>query len=244
MGVGRVHTPCDFLTHFFSYKRKKRGNKHFCQAFPAEKRNKFTEVRKMQKLREALIERKTGETDISLSLSVKDDCSKGSFEGTSGIGFFDHMLNSLAVHGGFDVKLACKGDLHVDCHHTIEDVGIALGAALNKVRGTGKGIARYANILLPMDEALCMCALDFSGRPFLVFDGEFSSDSIGGYDTQMTEEFFRAVAFNAGITLHIKIMYGKNDHHKTEACYKAFAKCISQALKLVSDDVPSAKGML
>ena len=121
---------------------------------------------------------------------------------------------------------------------------IALGAALNKVRGTGKGIARYANILLPMDEALCMCALDFSGRPFLVFDGEFSSDSIGGYDTQMTEEFFRAVAFNAGITLHIKIMYGKNDHHKTEACYKAFAKCISQALKLVSDDVPSAKGML
>lgn len=195
-------------------------------------------------MRNAYIERKTKETNIKLSLSVREDKEKGTFTGTSGVGFFDHMLNSFATHGGFDIDLACKGDLEVDCHHTVEDIGIVLGMAFKEAVGDMKGITRFADIMLPMDEALCMCAIDYSGRAFLVFNGEFTAPMIGDYDSQMTVEFLRAFAFNAGITLHAKVLYGDNDHHKTEAVYKAVAKCLKKALTVVSDSVPSSKGTL
>lgn len=195
-------------------------------------------------MRNANIERKTKETDIKLSLAIREDNEKGTFTGTSGVGFFDHMLNAFATHGGFDIELYCKGDLEVDCHHTIEDIGIVLGTAFKNAVGDMKGITRFADIMLPMDEALCMCALDYSGRAFLVFDAEFTSPMIGDYDTQMTVEFLRAFAFNAGITLHAKVLYGENDHHKVEAVYKAVAKCLKKALAVVSDSMPSSKGSL
>ena len=195
-------------------------------------------------MRNAYIERKTKETDIKLSLAIREDNEKGTFTGTSGVGFFDHMLNAFATHGGFDIELYCKGDLEVDCHHTIEDIGIVLGTAFKNAVGDMKGITRFADIMLPMDEALCMCALDYSGRAFLVFDAEFTSPMIGDYDTQMTVEFLRAFAFNAGITLHAKVLYGENDHHKVEAVYKAVAKCLKKALAVVSDSMPSSKGSL
>ena len=195
-------------------------------------------------MRNAYIERKTKETDIKLSLAIRADNEKGTFKGTSGVGFFDHMLNAFATHGGFDIELTCKGDLEVDCHHTIEDIGIVLGTAFKEAVGDMKGITRFADIMLPMDEALCMCAVDYSGRAYLVFDGEFTSPMIGDYDTQMTVEFLRAFAFNAGITLHAKVLYGDNDHHKVEAVYKAVAKCLKKALTVVSDSVPSSKGAL
>lgn len=195
-------------------------------------------------MRNAYIERKTKETDIKLSLAIREDNEKGTFKGTSGVGFFDHMLNAFATHGGFDIELTCKGDLEVDCHHTIEDIGIVLGTAFKEAVGDMKGITRFADIMLPMDEALCMCAVDYSGRAFLVFDAEFISPMIGDYDTQMTVEFLRAFAFNAGITLHAKVLYGDNDHHKVEAVYKAVAKCLKKAITVVSDSVPSSKGTL
>jgi len=195
-------------------------------------------------MRNAVIKRKTKETDIELSLTVLDYGKKGSFKGTSGIGFFDHMLNSFASHGGFDIVLKCDGDLFVDGHHTVEDIGIVLGMALRKAAGDMCGIKRFSDILMPMDEALCMCAVDFSGRAFLAFDSEFVSPMIGGYDTQLTVEFMRAISSNAGITLHLKKMYGANDHHVTEALYKAAGKCIGDALKVVSDEVMSTKGSL
>lgn len=195
-------------------------------------------------MRSAQIERKTSETDIRLALAIREDGGRGVFTGTGGIGFFDHMLHAFAVHGGFDVSLTCKGDLEVDCHHTVEDVGIVLGEAFRKAVGDCRGIARFADILLPMDEALCRCAVDYSGRPFVVFHADFTADAIGGYDTQMTAEFMRAFAFHAGVTLHMQVLYGENDHHKTEACYKALARCLSAALKIRSDEIPSSKGML
>lgn len=195
-------------------------------------------------MRKATIERKTSETQISLTLELRDDNSKGSFTGTSGVGFFDHMLNSFATHGGFDIILDCKGDLEVDCHHTIEDIGICLGLAFKKAIGDMVGICRFSHILLPMDEALCMCAIDCSGRSYLVFDGWFKAPMIGDYDTQMTVEFLRALVNNSGFTVHIKIPYGENDHHKTEAVYKALARCLKEALTIVSDTLPSSKGML
>ena len=195
-------------------------------------------------MRQAEIIRKTGETDIKLSLKVLEYGNKGKFCGSSGIGFFDHMLNSFCSHGGFEVNLECKGDLDVDGHHTVEDIGIVLGTALRNAAGDMKGIKRFSDILMPMDEALVMCALDFSGRAFLAFDSSFTSPMVGGYDTQLTVEFMRALAVNAGITLHLKTMYGENDHHKTEALYKAAGKCIGDALRIVSQDVMSTKGVL
>lgn len=196
-------------------------------------------------MRTAEISRKTNETDISIKLIILEPYSKGKLTGSTGIGFFDHMLNSFAAHGGFEIDLIkVKGDLEVDGHHTAEDVGIVLGTALKKAAGDMAGIARFADILLPMDEALTMCALDFSGRAFLAFDAHFKSDLIGQYDTQLTVEFMRALAFNAGITLHIKSLYGENDHHITESIYKAVGKCIGKALEIHSDEIMSAKGCL
>lgn len=195
-------------------------------------------------MRNATITRTTAETAITLSLSIREDGERGQFSGTSGIGFFDHMLNAFAAHGSFDITLACQGDWQVDCHHTIEDIGIVLGKAFAACLADRCGIARFADILLPMDEALCRCAVDFGGRAFLVFDAAFKADSIGAYDTQMTVEFMRAFAYNAGLTLHMSVLYGENDHHKTEACYKALAKCLKDAVRIVASAVPSTKGTL
>ena len=195
-------------------------------------------------MRSATIKRTTKETDISLTLTILDGGRKGTFSGTSGIGFFDHMLNSFASHGGFDINLDCRGDLFVDGHHTVEDVGIVLGMALKEAAGALRGIKRFSDILMPMDEALVMCAVDYSGRAFLHFDSNFTSPMVGDYDTQLTVEFMRALSANAGITLHLKTLYGQNDHHITEALYKASGKCIGDALRIVSDEVMSTKGVL
>ena len=161
-------------------------------------------------MRTAQITRTTKETDITLSIDLD---GKGNVSIDSGIGFFDHMLTALAVHSGVDMDIKCKGDLYVDGHHSVEDIGICLGKAFAQALGDKAGIARYGSAFVPMDEALAFCSLDISGRSFLVFDASFSDDRIGEYDTCLTEEFFRAFAFNAGITLHIRQEYGKNDHH-------------------------------
>ena len=155
------------------------------------------------------------------------------------------MLTALAIHSGAALTVRCDGDLEVDCHHTIEDVGIALGQAYALALGDKSGIRRYGSFYIPMDEALGFCAVDVSGRPFLVFDAEFAADRMGGMDTQMVEEFFRALAMNAGITLHLKVLYGKNDHHKTEALFKAAAHALGEAASLSgSGEILSTKGVL
>ena len=177
-------------------------------------------------IRQADISRKTNETDIKLSLVID---GKGESNIDTGIGFFDHMLASFARHGLFDLKLKVQGDLIVDCHHTIEDVGIVLGEAIKQAVGDKKAIRRYGDIILPMDETLIMCAIDLSGRPYLVFDGTFTSDRVGYFDTQMVKEFFYAVSYGAGMNLHIKQFSGDNDHHIIEGMFKACAKALDEA---------------
>lgn len=177
-------------------------------------------------IRQASIERRTKETDINLTLVID---GSGEADINTGIGFFDHMLNSFARHGLFDLKLQVRGDLEVDCHHTIEDVGIVLGSAIKEAVGDKKAIRRYGDIILPMDEALIMCAIDLSGRPYLVFDGSFTADSVGNFDTQMVKEFFYAVSYGAQMNLHIKQLSGENDHHIIEGMFKAFAKALDEA---------------
>ena len=164
-----------------------------------------------------VIQRRTKETRISVDLCLEG----GEIRISTGIGFFDHMLTALAVHAGLSLSVSCKGDLHVDCHHTIEDVGIVLGDALCKALGDKSGIVRYGSFYIPMDEALGFASIDISGRPYFVFHADFTADRMGEMDTQMVEEFFRAVAFHAGITLHLSVPYGTNDHHKAEALFKA-----------------------
>lgn len=194
-------------------------------------------------MRKADVARKTKETDITLSLAF--DEVNPIVQINTGIGFFDHMLTALAVHAALSLSLSCKGDLHVDCHHTIEDTGIVLGDALCRALGDKGGIARYGSFYIPMDEALGFASIDISGRPFLVFHAEFAADRIGGMDTQMVEEFFRAVAFHAGITLHLSVPYGTNDHHKAEALFKAFAHALKAAAARNADgSVLSTKGVL
>lgn len=192
--------------------------------------------------REAQITRTTKETDISVTLNL-DGGGKADID--TGIGFFDHMLTALAVHGGFGLTISCKGDLNVDGHHSVEDVGICLGKAFSEALGDKSGIMRFGSAYVPMDEALGFCALDISNRPFLVFNVEFTNERIGDYDTCLTEEFMRAFAFNAGITLHLKAEYGKNDHHITEALFKALAYALKQSVKLNLDgSAASTKGIL
>lgn len=192
--------------------------------------------------REAQITRTTKETDISVTLNL-DGGGKADID--TGIGFFDHMLTALAVHGGFGLKISCKGDLNVDGHHSVEDVGICLGKAFSEALGDKSGIMRFGSAYVPMDEALGFCALDISNRPFLVFNVEFTNERIGDYDTCLTEEFMRAFAFNAGITLHLRAEYGKNDHHITEALFKALAYALKQSVKLNLDgSAASTKGIL
>lgn len=194
-------------------------------------------------MRQAIIERSTNETQIKIFVNI-DGSGKTVID--SGIGFFDHMLNLFAVHGRFDLDVECDGDIEVDGHHSIEDIGIALGTAFKTALGDKRGINRYGTFYLPMDESLAFVSLDISGRPYLVYDGGDMSPMIGDYDTELTEEFLRAFAFNAGITLHAKVLYGKNSHHKTEAIFKA----LGHALRIATEfdprmnDIPSTKGVL
>ena len=196
-------------------------------------------------MRSGNVIRETRETKIDLTIDL-DGSGRADVE--SGIGFFNHMLTLLAAHGRFDLVLNCDGDIEVDGHHSVEDIGIALGQAVHKALGDKKGITRYGTFFLPMDETLVMVSLDISGRPFLVYDaGGAMAPMIGQYDTELTEEFLRAFAFNAGITLHVKVMYGTNPHHKVEAIFKALGRALHAAVKInpeTADEIPSTKGML
>lgn len=193
--------------------------------------------------RTSSVQRNTKETKISLDLNLD---GSGIARLHTGVGFFDHMLDGFARHGLFDLTVKVNGDLEVDCHHTIEDTGIVLGTAIREAVGNKKGIRRYGSCILPMDEALVLCAVDLSGRPYLVFDGEFTADRCGDMDTEMAREFFYAVSYAAGMNLHIKVLYGSNNHHIMEAMFKAFAKALDMAT--ISDprivDVLSTKGSL
>lgn len=193
-------------------------------------------------MRLGTVKRNTKETQITLSLDLDGG---GINRIDTGVGFFDHMLTALAVHSGIDLDIEVHGDLDVDCHHTVEDTGIALGDALSKALGDKAGICRYGSMFIPMDEALGFVSLDISGRPFLVFDCPFVTEKLGEMDTQMVEEFFRAFAYHAGITLHAKLLYGVNDHHKAEALFKALAHSLKQAVRRTDDARPlSTKGVL
>ena len=183
--------------------------------------------------------RSTRETTVSAALNLDG----GAVEISTGVGFFDHMLEALAVHAGFGLTLKAEGDLQVDGHHTVEDTGIVLGKALAEAMGDKGGIRRYGSFFIPMDESLALAALDVSGRPFLVFDAHFPEERIGNYDSCLTLEFFRALAYNAGITLHLKILYGQNSHHMTEALFKAAAHALKEALE-PEEGVLSTKGTL
>lgn len=189
------------------------------------------------------LERNTNETKISLAINL-DGTGKTDID--TGIGFFDHMLNLMAFHGGFDLTVKAEGDLYVCDHHTIEDVGIALGKCFLEALGDKRGINRYGNFFLPMDETLAHVSLDISGRSYLHFECGFNRESIGDYSTEMTKEFFRAFAFNAGITLHARVLYGQNDHHKVEALFKALGRAIREAKAVDTNNMvlPSTKGML
>ena len=192
--------------------------------------------------RTAEITRKTKETDISIKLDLD---SSGSVSIDTGIGFLDHMLTALAVHGGFSLTVKCDGDLNVDGHHTTEDIGIVLGMAFREALGDKSGIMRYGSAFIPMDESLAFCSLDISARPFLVFNAQFTNERVGEFDTCLTEEFMRSFAFNAGITLHLRVEYGSNDHHKIEALFKALAYALKAAVKRNTDgSVASTKGVL
>ncbi|MCD8218950.1 MAG: imidazoleglycerol-phosphate dehydratase HisB [Ruminococcus sp.] len=191
---------------------------------------------------QANITRTTKETDITVLVQLD---GKGTADIRTGIGFFDHMLTALSVHSGISMTILAEGDLYVDGHHTVEDTGIVLGQALSKALGEKSGIARYGSAYIPMDEALAFCSLDLSNRPFLVFQGTFTNAMIGQYDTCLTEEFFRAFAYNAGMTLHVNMLYGTNDHHKCEAAFKAVAHALKTAVTpLESGQTLSTKGVL
>ena len=193
--------------------------------------------------RTAEISRETKETQIKLTVAVD---GTGSIEAKTGIGFFDHMLTHIAKHGLFDLVVDAKGDLEIDAHHTVEDVGICLGKAFAQALGEMKGIARFGHAVVPMDEALAEVAVDFSGRPFLVFEAELPRGKVGDFDSELTEEFFRAFAVNSRTTLHILLRYGSNLHHCIEGIFKAFARALDRATQLDPrvTGVPSTKGML
>ena len=191
-------------------------------------------------MRTASITRTTKETDIALELSLDG----GEVEVSTGLGFFDHMLTALAFYAGWGMKLTVRGDLQVDGHHTVEDTGIVLGQALRQALGDKKGIRRFGSAYVPMDEALCFTALDFSNRPYLVFDAEMPQPTVGDYDACLTLEFMRALAFNAGITLHQKCHYGVNAHHITEGLYKSLGLAVKDAVRVEGTDVVSTKGVL
>ncbi|NVJ99339.1 MAG: imidazoleglycerol-phosphate dehydratase HisB [Alphaproteobacteria bacterium] len=195
-------------------------------------------------MRTATYERKTKETEISVELNLD---GTGTYDVHTGIGFLDHMLEQLSRHSLMDLKLTAKGDLHIDGHHTTEDCGIVIGTAIKRALGDMTGITRYANAYIPMDETLTRAALDISGRPFLVWNVDFPREKIGDMDTELFEEFFRAFAFGAGMTLHVENLYGTNSHHIIESCFKAVARAMRVATEIdprKADAVPSTKGTL
>jgi imidazoleglycerol-phosphate dehydratase len=195
-------------------------------------------------MRKATVKRATKETDIMVAINLDGD---GTASISTGIGFLDHMLDLLARHSRVDITVKAAGDLHVDHHHTTEDVGIALGQAVKQALGDMKGIIRYADVHLPMDEALTRVAIDISGRPFLVFRAAFTRDKIGTFDTELVKEWFQAFAMNAGITLHVETLYGQNDHHISESCFKGLARALRTAVAIdprAKGEVPSTKGSL
>jgi imidazoleglycerol-phosphate dehydratase len=195
-------------------------------------------------MRKGQVARKTKETDIAVAVAID---GSGHSEIATGIGFLDHMLDLLARHSRMDLTVKAKGDLHIDDHHTAEDGGIALGQAVKQALGDMKGITRYADVHLPMDEALTRVALDVSGRPFLVFKVKFGRDKIGTFDTELVNEWFQAFAMNAGITLHVETLYGSNDHHISESCFKGLARALRAAFAIdprASGEIPSTKGSL
>ena len=192
-------------------------------------------------MRKATLRRTTGETDISITLTID---GAGRFEGTSGIGFFDHMLHLLARHSGMDISLTCQGDLDVDNHHTIEDIGITLGEVFEKALGDKKGIHRYGCFFCPMDETLSRIVLDLSGRSYLVFDVDIPVERIGSFETEMTREFFLAFANNAKMNLHMATLYGVNGHHIVESLFKGIGHALKEAVTIEGDTVLSTKGVL
>ena len=198
----------------------------------------------VEKARKAKISRKTKETSIAVEINLDGN---GKYDVNTGIGFFDHMLEQLSRHSLIDMKIRADGDLHIDGHHTSEDVGIALGQALNEALGNRAGINRYASIDLAMDETLTRAALDVSGRPYLIWEVTFSRDKVGDYDTELFREFFQAFSQNSGITLHIKNHYGENNHHIAETCFKAVARALRVAIEAdprQAGVIPSTKGSL
>lgn len=195
-------------------------------------------------MRKAEIVRKTGETDITLSLDID---GKGESEISSGVGFLDHMLTLFSRHGRFDLTLKCIGDTYVDDHHSTEDIAIALGSAFRKALGDKRGIRRYGDIILPMDEALILASVDISGRSYLRFTSDFQTEKIGTFDVELLEDFFTSFSENAGITLHIRQLDGRNSHHIAEAMFKAVARAMRKAVEIdekVKDEIPSTKGVL
>lgn len=193
--------------------------------------------------RSATVTRQTRETCVTVTIDLD---GTGRADLHTGIGFFDHMLDGFARHGLFDLTIKCEGDLFVDSHHTIEDTGITLGMAIAKALGDKAGIVRYGSCMLPMDETLALCAVDLGGRPYLVYDAAFAAQNCGGMDTQMAREFFYAVSYTAAMNLHLKVLYGENDHHKLEALFKAFAKALDAATRQDPriEGVLSTKGSL
>ena len=195
-------------------------------------------------MRTAKVKRATKETSVEVTLNLD---GTGASAISTGIGFFDHMLDLLARHSRIDITVNAKGDLHIDHHHTTEDVGITLGQAVKQALGDMKGITRYADVHVPMDEALTRVAVDVSGRPFLVFKAEFGRDKVGTFDTELVREWFQAFAMNAGLTLHVETLYGSNDHHIAESCFKGLARALRAALAIDprnAGEVPSTKGVL
>jgi imidazoleglycerol-phosphate dehydratase len=191
--------------------------------------------------RTASVERKTKETEIKVSVNLDGN---GTYEIDTGIGFFDHMLEQLARHGDFDLEVKAKGDLHIDFHHTVEDVGIVLGRAFAEALGDRKGIKRFAHSYIPMDETLSRVCVDLSGRPYVVWNVKFSQEKIGDMDTELFREWFYAFGFKMGANLHVENLYGENNHHIIESCFKALAKSLKQAVIVESDKIPSTKGTL
>ena len=187
------------------------------------------------------INRKTNETNSILDIDLDGE---GISNIQTNIGFFNHMIDLLAFHSNININLNADGDIDVCDHHLIEDVGIALGKCMNEALGERRGIKRYGTFFLPMDEALVMVSVDISGRSYLHFEGEFKRENIGDFSTEMVKEFFRAVAFNAGITLHIRVLYGENDHHKIEGIFKAFGRALKEAITIEGNSIPSSKGVL
>lgn len=195
-------------------------------------------------MRKASVDRKTTETDVTATVDLDGN---GVFDVSTGVGFLDHMLEQLSRHSLIDISLKAKGDVHIDFHHTTEDSGIALGQALARALGDRKGIRRYASLHLPMDEALTRAAIDVSGRPYLIWKVAFNRPKIGDFDTELVREWFQAFAMNAGVTLHVETLYGDNNHHIAESCFKALARCLREAIAIdprQKDRIPSTKGSL